>query len=253
MNEIFISYSRRDGGFVDALKSSIERNGFSAWVDREDIRGGDAWRAEISRGIRECHSFIAVLSNSFVSSNSTTKELNLADKHKRPIIPVLYEQCVIPHFQEYQLAGLQMVDFSIQPFDAAMNELLRALGSTRGLRERVQLTQTERQELVLARVLPGLWQVQLNTPTPYGIMPLLMMFEIQPNGFFAGQAPQAPGLFIQGQWSTTQFNQLALAGTQTYGFQTFPYQTILQFTNVNHNQLNGFSSGGEAAFWQRIN
>jgi len=42
MNEIFISYSRQNTGFVAKLVQELEKRGLSIWMDREDTRGGTA-------------------------------------------------------------------------------------------------------------------------------------------------------------------------------------------------------------------
>ncbi len=52
MSEIFVSYSRSDSDFVDKLIGELEQSGLHVWVDREDIGGGDRWRASISEAIR---------------------------------------------------------------------------------------------------------------------------------------------------------------------------------------------------------
>ena len=62
MDEIFISYSRTDSQFVDALIGEFDRRGLKVWIDRESIEGGAAWRAAISEAIRECRAFLLVLS-----------------------------------------------------------------------------------------------------------------------------------------------------------------------------------------------
>jgi TIR domain len=77
---IFISYSRHDSEFVDRLIHELERYGFDAWVDREDIRGGAAWGASISQAIRRCQAVIVVLSPRSAASDNVAKELSLADR-----------------------------------------------------------------------------------------------------------------------------------------------------------------------------
>ena len=127
MDEIFISYSRQNNNFVDKLVAELEKLGLSVWVDREDIRGGTAWRAAISSAIRACDIFIIVLSEQSALSNNVTKELALADKHKKTIIPICYQSCEIPPNMEYQLAGLQIIDFAEQPFTSGLEQLINAL------------------------------------------------------------------------------------------------------------------------------
>jgi TIR domain len=77
---IFISYSRHESEFVDRLIRELEKSGFDAWFDREDIRGGAAWGASISQAIRQCQAVIVVLSSRSTASDNVAKELSLADR-----------------------------------------------------------------------------------------------------------------------------------------------------------------------------
>jgi hypothetical protein len=89
MGKIFISYSRKDKGFVDGLVQDLGENGFEVWIDREDIVGGERWRAQIVEAIRSCDAFLIILSPQSVASDNIAKELALAEKNKRRIIPVV--------------------------------------------------------------------------------------------------------------------------------------------------------------------
>ena len=124
---IFISYSRRDSEFADRLIHELEARGFDAWVDREDIRGGTAWRASISQAMRQCQAVIVVLSPRSAASENVAKELSLADHHKRPIIPISLEPCAIPAALEFQLAGLQIIEFTQAGFSDSVDKVVQAL------------------------------------------------------------------------------------------------------------------------------
>ena len=43
-SDVFISYSHDDGDFAAELIRQIERVGFNAWVDSEELRAGMDWR-----------------------------------------------------------------------------------------------------------------------------------------------------------------------------------------------------------------
>lgn len=101
----------------------------------------------------------------------------------------------------------------------------------------------------LPNILHGTWQVNINTPTPFGIVPMQMSIEIRPNGTFQGAGPN---LMIQGQWSISPMNQLVLAGQQSNGVQVMPYNVMVQFTQVSPQQINGYTSGNEVTQWYRI-
>jgi TIR domain len=124
---IFISYSRRDSEFADRLIHELEARGFDAWVDREDIRGGTAWRASISQAMRKCQAVIVVLSPRSAASENVAKELSLADHHKRPIIPISLEPSAIPAALEFQLAGLQIIEFTQAGFSDSVDKVVQAL------------------------------------------------------------------------------------------------------------------------------
>lgn len=127
MNHIFMSYSRRDSDFVDNLIRELATRGLDTWRDSEDIHGGAEWRAAISQAIRGCFAFVVVLSPLCMDSKNVTKELSLAETHQKPIIPVLYKPCEISSLMEYQLAGIQWVDFAQNPFEQAVASLLQSL------------------------------------------------------------------------------------------------------------------------------
>lgn len=258
MNEIFISYSHRDSSFVDRLIREIEQKGLDTWMDREDIGGGAAWRAAISQAIRECEVFIVVLSPQSLASRNVTKELSLADKHNKPKIPIRYQPCEIPPEVEYQLAGLQWVDFTEQSFEEALDQLIRALRPEKGEARRPRPPQPESPRPAdmtppaLPQLLPGTWQVQFGYQHT-GVMGQITL-EMHPNGLFRGQVQSPTGTSsIEGQWQITPSNQLVLQGQQTAGFQVAPYTAMIQFTQIAPDLLMGVSGTGEQVVWQRIN
>ncbi|HKE39371.1 MAG TPA: TIR domain-containing protein [Casimicrobiaceae bacterium] len=128
MGHIFISYSRRDSQFVDHLVQALELYGFSTWEDVKAIAGGDVWKAAISKAVRECDAFLLVLSPQSAESDNVGKELAVATKHARRILPVMYQACKVPDKMEYDLAELHWAEFHDKPFDEAFENLVRALG-----------------------------------------------------------------------------------------------------------------------------
>ncbi|HSN45072.1 MAG TPA: toll/interleukin-1 receptor domain-containing protein [Casimicrobiaceae bacterium] len=128
MSHIFISYSRKDSEFVERLTQALELYGFTTWEDVKAIVGGDIWKAAISKAVRECDAFLLVLSPQSAGSDNVSKELAVATKHAHRVMPVMYQACKIPDKMEYDLAELQWTDFHDMPFDAAFENLVRALG-----------------------------------------------------------------------------------------------------------------------------
>src|SRR4030095_5128989 len=127
MGHIFISYSRRDSDFVDGLILALEQYGFRTWKDFNAIVGGEVGKASISKAVKECDAFLVVLSPRSASSGNVSKEIAVAAKHGRRILPVRYMVCELSDKMDYDLAELQWVDFCEQPFDEALEDLVRAL------------------------------------------------------------------------------------------------------------------------------
>jgi hypothetical protein len=131
-NEIFISYSRRDLAFVTQLHQELSQRGISAWFDKESIQVADQWRTSIVEGIRDCNVFVLVLSPDSTASENVRKEVDLAERYKKRIVPLMWRTTEIPVAMEYQLAGIQWIDFketaSQENFSELADVLRRLIG-----------------------------------------------------------------------------------------------------------------------------
>jgi hypothetical protein len=110
-NDIFISYRRKDLAFVAQLHQALTKRGISAWFDQENIEVADHWRTSIAEGIRDCKSFVLVLSPDAVVSVNIRKEVDLAEKYGKRIVPLMWRNTEIPPAFDYALAGIQYIDF----------------------------------------------------------------------------------------------------------------------------------------------
>jgi hypothetical protein len=59
---IFISYASADREAARLLSQTLVRAGLDAWLDEEELAGGEAWDAKIRRQIRTCTYFMPVIS-----------------------------------------------------------------------------------------------------------------------------------------------------------------------------------------------
>ena len=75
---IFISYGREPGvsNFVQQMKKDMESNGFTVWLDTNDISAGSDWRGEISKGVSKCQAFVPVLTEKYRTSPYCNKEVS---------------------------------------------------------------------------------------------------------------------------------------------------------------------------------
>jgi len=128
-NDVFISYSRRDLEFVTKLHQHLGEHDISAWFDQSSIEAGDQWRESIVSGIMESQIFLLVISPDSAASNNVRKEIDLAEHHKKQILPVMWRATEFPTSIQYQLAGIQYLDFKDTASGENFSRLTNVLSS----------------------------------------------------------------------------------------------------------------------------
>ena len=86
---IFISYSRRDGKFVEQLTKDLKDTGFNIWLDKESlVHGTPSWERAIRGAIRDSVAVILVASPDALQSDYVQGELTVAKLLNRSIYPI---------------------------------------------------------------------------------------------------------------------------------------------------------------------
>ena len=124
---VFLSYSRTDLERAAALAHELEALGHDVWRDTDDIRGGEAWRRSIVRGIRAADLLVLLLSKASTASAHVRRELDIADEERRPVVPVLIEPTTVPDDMKYNLAGIQQLDIAMLDAAAAAAAIHRSI------------------------------------------------------------------------------------------------------------------------------
>ena len=125
--EVFISYAAKDRERVAKLVEGLQQAGVSVWIDMAGIEVAAMWSKEIVSAIRECKALLLSISPQSTESENVVKELALASERKKPIIPIYLEPAEIPETMEYQLAGIQRVEFYEGREEIALQAVIRAL------------------------------------------------------------------------------------------------------------------------------
>jgi TolB-like protein/lipopolysaccharide biosynthesis regulator YciM len=125
--DVFISYAAKDRERVAKLVEGLQQAGVSVWIDMDGIEVAAMWSREIVSAIRECKVLLLSISTHSTESENVVKELALASERKKPIIPIYLEPAEIPETMEYQLAGIQRVEFFEGREDLALQAVIRAL------------------------------------------------------------------------------------------------------------------------------
>lgn len=135
--ELFLSYSRHDSDMGDRLRADLEAAGHHVWLDRDDIRGGEQWRASIAKGIAAADRVLLLSSPASLQSENVAREISIADDLDKPILPLVLEASEVPAEFQFLLAGVQTIDFDGQSYQSALSELLgdleRPSGPSQGL------------------------------------------------------------------------------------------------------------------------
>ena len=63
MGAVFISYCSQDAPAAERICEALRAVGLDVWLDKNELRGGDAWDAQIRKRIHDCALFIPVISS----------------------------------------------------------------------------------------------------------------------------------------------------------------------------------------------
>ncbi|MEO0815876.1 MAG: toll/interleukin-1 receptor domain-containing protein [Pseudomonadota bacterium] len=121
---VFVSYAHADSDTVLPLVNPIEQTGNPVWIDREGIKSGQTWAGMIVRAIKSAQVFCLMCSQKAFASDHVRREVYLADKYKKGLLPVRLDASDMPDDIEYFLAGVQWVDL-VDASDAERTERLK--------------------------------------------------------------------------------------------------------------------------------
>jgi DNA-binding response OmpR family regulator len=113
--KIFLCYARPDENQVRELYEKLSSAGFTPWMDKKCIFGGQKWEIAIRRAIREADFFVACISQRSINRRGfIQKEIRMAlsiwdEKLEDDIylIPIRLEDCEVTH---ERLRELQWID-----------------------------------------------------------------------------------------------------------------------------------------------
>ena len=112
MNDIFISYSRKDSNVVSEFVWRFEQEGFKVWIDKEGIYSGDEFAEVLATAIEDSKVVVYFSSVDSNASKWTAGEIGIANMYNKHIIPVRldhspYNKKIIIH-----LVNLDYIDYT---------------------------------------------------------------------------------------------------------------------------------------------
>ena len=134
MAQVFISYARHDKTFAEHLARDLQDAGLDIWIDFRQIKGGEAWREAIFRGVSLSDFMVVCLSPQAVQSEWVRREILMAHSQHKQVVPVMVRECfdALGDYEETrQLQDIQIVDFAQASYEQAFPRLLEALPGLR--------------------------------------------------------------------------------------------------------------------------
>ncbi len=124
---VFVSYARANSALVLPVIEAARAEGREFWLDQHGIGAGEGWAGEIVRAIRGARGVLIMCSKAAFESDHVKREIYLADRYKRKLLPVFIEKADPPEDFEYFFAGVQSVNLFETPEAERPQALMRAL------------------------------------------------------------------------------------------------------------------------------
>jgi hypothetical protein len=93
---LFISYNWAKKKEIKLLSQRLLSRGYTNWLDVDRLGIGTSLDAEIQKGIKGCQVLICCITEYYIKSKTSEKELALAKQFNKPIIPIMLEKIVWP-------------------------------------------------------------------------------------------------------------------------------------------------------------
>jgi len=126
---LFVSYARANAPIVMPVLEQLKRAGRKLWLDQEHLTSGESWAGEIVRAIRTAEGVCVMCSPAAFESDHVKREVYLADRYKKRLLPVFIEEATPPEDFEYFFAGVQHLKLFETPEAERAAVLQRALGA----------------------------------------------------------------------------------------------------------------------------
>jgi MFS family permease len=120
--KVFMSYSRREVGFVDDLVRNLEERKYEVWLDYRNLIPGTPWQDQIYKGIHDSDVILLVVSKASLGSQNVEVEWRRVLEQNKRIILLIFEAVDLPP----ELEQYEWVDFR-GSYKAGLDELFSQL------------------------------------------------------------------------------------------------------------------------------
>ncbi|MBO4819437.1 MAG: toll/interleukin-1 receptor domain-containing protein [Firmicutes bacterium] len=89
--QILISHSSKDNDSAQRIKKVLEDNGFSCWLDNDNIPPGADFVSKIAEAMRNCEVVVVLVSKNSQDSDWVRNEVTAANSQKKLVIPYMIQ------------------------------------------------------------------------------------------------------------------------------------------------------------------
>ena len=126
MKEVFISYESSNQKQAEKLVEVLEDKRYDCWIATRDVPKGEPYDDYIPEAIVECKIVVMLFSKASLASPHVKKELRIAVKHDKKIIPFMLEDVELTAAFEYHIESNNRISAD-KDWDKAVEELLRSM------------------------------------------------------------------------------------------------------------------------------
>lgn len=123
---VFISYKSEEYEIASKIRSILTENEIDCWMAPESISGGTSYASAIPPAIRECKAFVVVLSDISQNSQYVVKEIDLAIKYKKLVLPFQIERCELNEDIGFYFSNVQIYA-AYESWEANIEKLIREI------------------------------------------------------------------------------------------------------------------------------
>ena len=135
---VFMSYARSDSDFADKLRRDLVLCELEVWLDQDYLRTGEHWPNKIESAIEEADVFVLVISPEAAASQWVPRELAHAQKHNKPVLPVVHGETALPKQFAERIGEIETADLGKGKYPRGLAELVDAIKSKTNIDPRRQ-------------------------------------------------------------------------------------------------------------------
>ncbi len=127
-HEVFISFSFKDQPIAETIVNKLLNTyHISCWICTQDIRAGENYKKTIVKAINEATVLLLIQSENSMHSQEVPKEVSIALKKNKTVIPFVIDNSELSEDLEYDLLTVQRVDARKPTLDERIEELARQI------------------------------------------------------------------------------------------------------------------------------